>query len=76
MDTERKEDLQKIKAALLEFKNAWSACEDVFFDVDEGTLNDVICEGYPFELSFDEQTCSVIGWCWDVIERIDKKLEE
>lgn len=33
---------------------------------------DVICDGYPFELSYDEQVAEVQGWCELVAEKVAK----
>ena len=33
---------------------------------------DIICDGYPFELSFDEQVAEVGAWCRLVNEKVGK----
>lgn len=33
---------------------------------------DIICDGYPFQLSYDEQVAEVQGWCELVAEKVGK----
>ena len=56
--------------ALREVVKAMYALELVLekYQVDE----DIICDGYPFQLSYDEQVAEVGAWCRLVSEKVGK----
>jgi len=64
----KKEQLVKIQNALLEMNRTWANCASAFSEVDEGLLNEVIVDKYPFELSFDEQALQVFAWTSKAIQ--------
>jgi hypothetical protein len=55
-------DWENIVTALEKLEKAFTECEDAFNDVDEGELNDIISDNYPFDMSFDELTLEVVEW--------------
>lgn len=66
----REEEKNDIVAALKELRTITNKVCDVFCNVDEGFLNEIISgPDYPYELSFDEQCLKIIDWIDTSIER-------
>lgn len=66
----REEEKEKIVEALMSLYVATNKVSEVFCNVDEGFLNEIISgKDYPYELSFDEQSSKVLEWIMNSIER-------
>ena len=61
---------QEFYVALFRVAHAMYALELVLekYQGDE----DIICDGYPFQLSYDEQVAEVSAWCRMVSEKVAK----
>ena len=52
-------------------KDLRKAFHDVLDDLDRQTcFEEVICDKYPFDLSFDEMVYKVDGWCDAVVDEL------
>lgn len=66
----REEEKEKIVEALMSLYAVTSEVSEVFCNVDEGFLNEIISgKDYPYELSFNEQSSKVLEWTMNSIER-------
>lgn len=66
----REQEKNDIVTALKELRTITNKVCDVFCNVDEGFLNEIISgPDYPYELSFDEQCLKIIDWIDTSIER-------
>lgn len=66
----REEEKEKIVEALMSLYAVTNKVSEVFCNVDEGFLNEIISsKDYPYELSFDEQSSKVLEWIMNSIER-------
>ena len=63
-------NLSDLNYMLGELKSAFIKCAIMFDKVDESELNDIIADGYPFNLSFEDQTPKVVEW----VEKSQKKI--
>lgn len=51
-----------VSVALMNLAQAFNECNKAFDNVDEGELNNIISDNYPFDMSFDELTLEVVEW--------------
>lgn len=49
--------------------------DDIEEIINEHVLDaeDILCDDYPFELSFDEQLSKVINWRWSIKEKVEQQ---
>lgn len=62
-----------VSVALMNLAQAFNECNKAFDNVDEGELNNIISDNYPFDMSFDELTLEVIHWSRDCRKTIANK---
>ena len=65
---------EQVSVALMKLQNAIRECSNMFNEVDEGKLNEYICEDYPFEKDFQTMASEIMNWTQNSRIRIYQSL--